>query len=99
EVKSWDIPTVKRALSRKINAATHTLVIVGKSANRRHLDYAEIGFKNWINYEVSKSKEARNKLVGIKIDRSYDSPDELLNASASWAYAFTEASILDALAK
>jgi hypothetical protein len=33
EINSWDIPTVKGALTRKINTATHTLVIVGKEAN------------------------------------------------------------------
>lgn len=30
EIQSWNIPTVKSVLSRKINEATHVVVIVGK---------------------------------------------------------------------
>lgn len=97
EIKSNSVAVVKQALSAKINQATYTLVIVGRNANRHHPDHLEIGYKNWLNYEVAKSKEHANKLVAVKIDRSYDSPDELLNASASWAFSFTQAAIVKAL--
>lgn len=71
-------------------------MIVGKYANTRHKDYLAIGYRNWQNYEIAKSKEHGNKLVAVKLDRSYDSPEELLGAGASWA-TFSRDSILKAL--
>ena len=97
EIKSKSVPVVKQVLSTKINAANYTVVIVGAEANRQHSDHKEIGHKNWLNYEVSKSKEHKNKLVGIKTDKSYDSPSELLNSGAKWAMSFTQAAIIKAL--
>ena len=98
EIKSKSVSVVKQALSAKINQATYTLVIVGKEANKRHSDYQEIGYKNWLNYEIAKSKEHKNKLVAVKIDRSYDSPDELSSSGASWAMSFSRDTIIKALA-
>lgn len=97
EIKSNDVSRVKAALTAKINEATYTLVIVGKEANKRHRDSALIGFKNWINFEVHQSKLNGNKLVGVKIERTYESPEELINAGATWAMTFTEDTILKAL--
>jgi len=97
EINSWKIPVVKQKLSQKINEATYTLVIVGKEANIKHEDSDEIGYTNWINYEVAKSKEHKNKLVGVKIDKSYESPEELLGSGASWAMSFTQEAIIKAL--
>ena len=97
EIQSDDIPTIKANLTRRIKSATHTLVIVGKNANKKHKDSAKIGYRNWINFEVAKSKEHGKKLVGVKIDRSYESPEELLGSGASWAMSFTEEAITKAL--
>lgn len=97
EINSYDIPTIKAGLTKKINQATYTLVIVGKEANKRHPDHEEIGYKNWLNFEIARSKDNGNKLVGIKIDKSYQSPDELLGANASWALSFSQAAIIKAL--
>jgi len=73
------------------------LVIVGKEANKQHKDYKEIGYTNWLNYEIAKSKEHKNKLVGVKIDASNESPTELLASGAKWAMSFTQESIIKAL--
>lgn len=97
EIQSWDVSVVKNALTNKINQANYTLVIVGKYANSPHKDSAKIGYKNWLNFEVAKSKANRNKLVAIKIDRDNTSPDELLNSGAEWAMSFTRDSIIKAL--
>lgn len=97
EINSYNVGRVKAALTAKINAATHTLVIIGRYANSPHKDRLLIGSKNWINFEIKQSKDAANKLVAIKLDRSYESPDELLGAGASWAMAFDEEPILEAL--
>lgn len=97
EIQSWNIPTVKGELTKKINQATYTLVIVGAEANTKHKDSVEIGYKNWQNFEIARSKQNGNKLVGIKLDSNYSSPEELLNSGTSWAYSFTQDSIINAL--
>ena len=97
EINSNNVNRVKAGLTQRINSATYTLVIVGKEANKRHRDYKLIGYRNWINFEIARSKDNRNKLVAVKINRTYESPEELLNSGASWAMAFTEAAIVKAL--
>lgn len=97
EIQTWDIGRIKAGLTRKINEATHTLIIVGAEANKLHRDHALIGYRNWINFEIAKSKENGNRLVGVKLEPHYESPEELRNSGANWAYAFTEQSILKAL--
>lgn len=97
EINSNNIGTVKAALARKINEANYTVVVVGAEANKKHKDSEAIGYRNWQNFEIAKSKENGNKLVGIKIKSEYDSPEELLDSGASWALSFNEESILKAL--
>lgn len=99
EINSWNIPTVKGALSRKIHEADYTIVIVGKEANKLHKDHALIGYRNWQNFEIAKSKEYGNKLIGIKLDNSYESPNELLGSNASWARSYTKEAIMEAVRK
>lgn len=99
KINSENVGVVKQVLSRKINLATHTLVIVGEESNVRHSDYCEIGYENWQNYEIAKSVEHGNKIIGVKINRSNESPEELIGIGASWALSFTRDAILTALNK
>jgi len=97
EIKTDDISRVKAGLTAKINQATYTLVIVGEDANKRHKDYKEIGYKNWQNFEVARSVEHGNKLVGVKISSTYAAPEEMLGQGATWALTFTQDAIIKAL--
>lgn len=97
EIQSNNIPTIKAGLTRRINNSTYTLVIVGEEANKQHKDHLGIGYKNWINFEIAKSKSNGNKLVAVKLNRSYESPDELLYSNAKWAMSFTQDAIIKAL--
>ncbi len=97
EINSDNVGRIKAALTQKIKDATHTLVIVGRYANSWHQHSNLIGFKNWINFEVSQSKAYRNRIAAVKLDMTNDSPDELLNAGVSWAYSFTQESVNRAL--
>lgn len=97
EINSWNIGVIKASLTKKIKEADYTIIIVGKEANKRHNDYSLIGYRNWQNFEIAKSKENYNKLVAIKLEREYESPEELLNANASWAYSFSLENIVRAL--
>ncbi len=47
--------------------------------------------------EADANEEPNNKLVGVKRDSNNASPEELLEAGASWAMSFTEDNILTAL--
>jgi hypothetical protein len=75
EIDSNSVSVVKQALSRKINEANYTVVLIGKEANKQHKDHKEIGYKNWLNFEIAKSKEHKNELVGIKLDKTNGSPE------------------------
>jgi len=97
EINSWNISRIKAALTTKINQATYTLVIIGEEANKEHPDADEIGYTNWLNFEIARSKDNGNKLVGVKLSRDNESPSELLNSGASWAMSFTEEAIIQAL--
>jgi len=97
EIHGWNISRIKAALSVKINQATHTLVIVGRGATKQHPNHELIGFRNWIDFEVSRSKTSSNKIAAIKIRKNYESPTELIGAGASWAMSFTEEAIIKAL--
>ena len=97
KINGNDVGRVKAALTRKINDADITFVIIGKEANKKHSDSVEIGYKKWINFEIAKSKDAGNDLLAIKINQNYDSPDEVYGAGAKWAMSFTDPAILNAL--
>lgn len=97
EIQSNDIGPIKAAISAKINGATHTLVIVGEFANTRHQDSAEIGFINWINFEVAKSIELKKRIAVVKLMSSNSVPNELSGASYAQTVGFEEEGIIDAL--
>lgn len=97
EIHSNSVSVIKAGLTKRINTTTYTLVIVGEEANKQHKDHISIGYKNWINFEVAKSKANGNKLVAVKLDKSFESPEELLNSGAKWAIGFSQASIIKAL--
>lgn len=97
EINSDNVDRVKAGLTLRINSARYTLVIIGKEANKLHKDSKLIGYRNWINFEIAKSKQNGNKLVGVKLHKNYDSPSEILNANATWAMSFTEKAVVNAL--
>lgn len=99
EIDTNNVGRIKAGLTTKINDATHVLVIVGKHANEPHRKRHLIGHRNWINFEIHQAKQLRKTIVAVKIDRTYESPEELMNAGACWAMSFTEEAIVKALAE
>lgn len=97
EINSDNVSRVKAVLTQKIDSATYLLVIVGKYANKKHKDSKLIGDINWQNWEINKAKSLKKKLVGVKIDKSYDAPDALYNSGATWAMSFKQDAIIKAL--
>lgn len=97
EIDTSDISRVKAVLTTKIREATHTLVLVGQYANTRHEDSIEIGTRNWIWWEIEKSKAEENRLIAVKIESVNPTPDPLYNSGAKWAMSFTETAIVKAI--
>lgn len=99
KIHTESVSRVKAAITPKINSADVTLVIIGRYANKLHLDHEEIGYKNWLNWEIAKSKQLGKPLVGVKLDRLYESPEQLLGTNTSWAMSFTEENVIAAISK
>lgn len=97
EIDSNNVGRIKASLTLKIKAATHILVIVGKHSNDPHPKRSLIGYKNWINFEIAQSILYGKRIAVVKLDRSYESPDELDGANPSWAFSFNENNITKAL--
>lgn len=97
EILSSDFARVKGALTTKIRAAECTLVIVGEYANALHRHSAQIGYRNWINFEVAKSVECGNKIVAVKLSRNNASPEKLLGVNAEWVHGFNPEDIATAI--
>lgn len=91
------VDRVKAVLTTQIRAATHTLVLVGAYANTWHKDSGKIGTRNWIWWEIEKSKEEGKRLIGVKLDQGYISPEPLKNSNAVWATSFNLDAILKAI--
>lgn len=97
EINSDDYSRVKAVITQRINSADYLLVVIGKNANKNHPRRNEIGYKNWMNWEIAKAKELGKKLVAVKINSLYQSPDEILSSGAKWSMSFSKDGIINAL--
>lgn len=99
EIRTNSVSVVKAGLTRRINQADVTLVIIGKDADKQHPDHDEIGYRNWQNFEIARSKQNGNKLIAVKLDNSYGYPEELYGSGAILARSFTLDAICEAVDK
>lgn len=98
EIQSSRISVIKSALTRKIRQADCTLVIIGSEANKRHKDHFEIGYKNWLNFEIARTREHQNPIIAVKINKRYPSPEEIYRYDNTlWVYGFTVEKIENAI--
>jgi len=96
-INTDDVGRVKAVLTSKIRNATHTLILIGEHANDLHEDRIKIGTRNWIWWEIERSKEEEKRLIAVKIDSKNPTPDPLYNSSAKWAMSFTVPAIIKAI--
>ena len=97
EIQSDSISVIKANLTKKINLADVTVVLVGRDATKLHKDRYEIGYDNWQIFEIEKSKENGNKLVVVYLDSKYEAPDACYGCGATWVYSFNEEDIVKAI--
>ncbi len=86
-IQSTNADAIKRAISAKINSATHILCIVGAKTSK----------SGWVAWEIDKAKDLEKKLVAVKTASDNTTPGGLLNAGASWAMSFTFEAIKKAI--
>ncbi|WP_234683520.1 TIR domain-containing protein [Bradyrhizobium monzae] len=86
-INSTNATYIKSKIKPLISKATHVLCIVGKSAAK----------SDWINWEVQTGADLKKKLIGVKLEKAFDSPKALLNNGASWALSFNFDSIKKAV--
>ena len=91
-----NVDGVKTRLIRQIRAASHTLVLIGESANTRHQFSEKIRTRNWIWWEIEQSKAVGNRLIAVKLKACNPTPDPLLDADVTWTASFTREAILEA---
>ena len=86
-IDSKEAAHIKAALAAMMVEARYLLVIVGKKTHA----------SRWVRWEITKAKKLNLKLVVIKLHKSNQTPYGLLNAGASFAYRFTQQTVLQAL--
>lgn len=63
EIQTNSVSVVKTNLTKKINAATYTLVIVGAESTKQHPDHELIGFNNWQSSKFNEVSTQETKLL------------------------------------
>ena len=86
-INSIYAPAIKTAITKKMQKASHLLVIVG----------AKSYTSSWIEWEINKAKELGLKIAAVKINNAYSSPASLLGCGTSWATSFNKDKIIEAL--
>jgi len=86
-INSVYAPAIKTAITKKMQQASHLLVIVGQKSYT----------SNWIDWEISKAKELGLKIAAVKINNGYNSPLGLVGCGTSWATSFSRDKIINAL--
>ncbi len=97
EIKSDSIPVIKANLTKKINIADVTVVLVGEDAKKLHKDWKAIGYDNWQIFEIEQSKANNNAIIVVYLDSKFEAPDECYGCGAQWVYSFNESDIVDAI--
>lgn len=70
---------LKEELKTKIKTMTHLICIIGKNT----------ADNDWINYQVQTASVTGRKVIAVRLDTGYKSPNALLNFGATWAKDFS----------
>lgn len=70
---------LKEELKAKIKTMTHLICIIGKNT----------ADNDWINYQVQQASVTGRKVIAVRLNTGYKSPNALLNFGATWAKDFT----------
>ena len=85
-INSIDESRIKAAITTKMHTSKYCLVLIGKETYK----------SEWVTWEIENAYKLGLKLIAVKIDQSFKTPDALYNKNASWAH-YGRDSILRAL--
>lgn len=97
EIKTESVSAIKNVLSRKIGEANYMVAIIGANSNDYHPDYGQIGYRNWQAYEIATNNSKGNGLVVVRLNSTYEVPEEAYGIGAKWVYSFNLDDINNAL--
>jgi len=75
---SADAGPIRRVISQRISDCPIFLCIVGKHTHK----------SKWVAWEIEKAVELKKKIIAVKTDRSYTTPDGLYGVGETWALSF-----------
>ena len=87
KIDSDEASRIKAGITSKMNDSTYCLIIIGEHTHN----------SKWVSWEIENANKLGLKLIAVKIDKSYKTPDALYGKNASWAMSFTQDSIIDAM--
>jgi len=70
---------LKEELKAKIKTFTHLICIIGKNT----------ADNDWINWQVQTASVTGRKVIAVRLNTSYKSPNALLNFGATWSKGFS----------
>lgn len=88
-IDSNDHSVIKRVISSKIKQSDIFLCLIGKYTNK----------SQWVKWEIEKALELKKKIVAVKIEKGFESPNEIKDNNAEWAMSFNFDSIKEAIEK
>ncbi|HHY74089.1 MAG TPA: TIR domain-containing protein [Bacillus bacterium] len=86
-INSNNATYIKSVIKGKISESSVFLCLIGKDTHK----------SDWVQWEIEKAVELGKKIVAVKIDSSYTSPDNIYGIGAIWAMSFTYEAIKKAL--
>lgn len=86
-VNSVNASYIKTVISRAIDDSKYFLVIIGLKTYR----------SAWVDWEIRKAISMKKRIIAVKIDRNYQSPNAIYNVGASWAMSFRYLAITTAI--
>ena len=86
-VDSKDASYIKSVIKGRIENSSHFLCLIGKETSK----------SGWIKWEIDQAVALKKKIIAVKIDQSYSSPDNIFGVGASWAKSFSFDAITDAI--
>lgn len=99
EIQSESVSVVKGVLTRKVQEATHVLVLAGKYANQQHADSKQIGHHNWLHFEAHQAMAFKKKVVVVYLTHGNQPPSNLIGYTGVEVAGFTRDGIINALNK
>ncbi|MFJ7842033.1 TIR domain-containing protein [Lysinibacillus sphaericus] len=86
-INSTNAAYIKTVITNKIKESPVFLALVGENTHN----------SEWCKWEIDKAIELKKKIVAVKINKSYESPSNLLGIGATWAMSFTYEAIKKAI--